>query len=451
MFCKRQTRNFVSLGLGKATDQALSRSAAAAGAMSFKSRCGVSLGSLIDEIQLQPFPFFCGFEMKLDIRTIAFFSSFFGVKAVHGTTATTKSPTPGYHTLPPLREQAEIQDAWTKERRDNIPKLLTKYGIDAWLVSQREYAEDTAFWSLKWAEEFSSRRRTTLLFLANPSDGTPYSYKWVDNTNAMWGELRDVLEAQKVESIAINNHSLIAFSSGLHAGELEAIREGLGEKWAARLVSEPMLGVEYIGTMPAGRAEWFRRLQSTVWAAISEAFSERVITPGTTTADDVRWWLREKLQQMNYTTWFHPDVTIVDETSWQLDPIQTKGERRLIQYGDLLHVDFGLTALGVNTDTQHLAYVLHPGQTEDDIPQGLVEGLKKGNRLQDIVISQMKVGRTGNEILKAALEQMHAEGIEGRVYCHPVGDWGHSAGPLFGKYSQFHFMAMADVVCCRDV
>lgn len=44
-------------------------------------------------------------------------------------------PQPQYYALPPLREQASIQDAWVKERRDGIPKLLRKHGVDAWLVS----------------------------------------------------------------------------------------------------------------------------------------------------------------------------------------------------------------------------------------------------------------------------------------------------------------------------
>ncbi len=107
---------------------------------------------------------------------------------------------------------------------------------------------------------------------------------------------------------------------------------------------------------------------------------------------------------------------------------------RVINYGDLLHVDFGVTALGMNTDTQHLAYVLYPGETEKDIPQGLKDGLKKGNRLQDILIENMEVGKTGNEILKNALKQMKDEGFNGSIYSHPIGDWGHSAGTLIGSF-----------------
>jgi len=150
---------------------------------------------------------------------------------------------------------------------------------------------------------------------------------------------------------------------------------------------------------------------------------------------DVEWWFREKLQQMNYTTWFQPSVTIIDEdTKWFAQDIDATSEpRETIMYGDMLHVDFGVTALGMNTDTQHLAYVLHPGETDEDVPKGLLEGLKKGNRVQDIVRENMKVGATGDEILRKCREQMDAEGISGRIYSHPIGDWGHSAGTPIGR------------------
>jgi len=138
---------------------------------------------------------------------------------------------------------------------------------------------------------------------------------------------------------------------------------------------------------------------------------------------------------MNYTTWFHPDVSIIDEHTWDFSTRKERREGKIINYGAMLHVDFGLTTLGMNTDTQHLAYILHPRDSEDQVPHGLLEGLKKGNRAQDIVKSNMEVGRTGNDILKASLRQMRDEGIEGKVYCHPIGDWGHSAGTLIGAYA----------------
>ncbi|KAI0400894.1 xaa-Pro aminopeptidase family enzyme [Xylaria palmicola] len=345
---------------------------------------------------------------------------------------------PQLQTLPPLREQADIVNSWTEDRKALIPGLLRKYGVDAWLMSQREYAEDTVFWALKEASQFSARRRTTHLFLASPRDGARSEYAWVDNTAAVWADLRAILAAQRPRSIALNTHPEIAFASGLHAGELDTIASALGAEWADRFVLEPMLAVEVVATMVPGRLPWYRRLQETAWAIIEEAFSEKVIVPGKSTPLDIEWWMRERIQSLNYTTWFQPGVYIlnadgfpVKEPTASRDGLRTSADRP-IQYGDLIHTDFGVTALGLNTDTQHLGYVLFPGETEADIPKGMIEGLKKVNRLQDIVKENMKIGMTGNEILKASLHQMREEGIEGKIYCHPTGEWGHSAGTVIG-------------------
>ena len=242
-----------------------------------------------------------------------------------------------------------------------------------------------------------------------------------------------MLEKQDPERIAINVNTDVAFSAGLHAGELEQMTNHLG-KWSERFVREVMVGVEVVAWMRGGgdqKLEWYKNLMSTAWACIGEAFSEEVITPGKTTTGDVEWWLREKVQSLHYTTWFHPDISIVKNDS-EIGKTGFLDGDNVINCGDLLHVDFGVTALGMNTDTQHLAYVLYPGQTAKDIPQGLKDGLKKGNRLQDILIENMKPGQSGNEILASALAQMKSEGFNGSIYSHPIGDWGHSAGTLIG-------------------
>ncbi|ATY62839.1 Xaa-Pro aminopeptidase family enzyme [Cordyceps militaris] len=346
--------------------------------------------------------------------------------------------TPNYQYLPPLREQSALQEKWYAERRAAIPALLQKHGVDAWLISQREYAEDTVFWSL--TPSFSARRRTTMLFLApsaaDPSLATAHTF--VDNTPRLWDDVRAVLARRDPARIAVNAHPEIAFASGLHAGELAAARRGLGGVWAERFVGEaaPMLAVEYIGTQIAARLPWYRRMQETAWAIIAEGFSERVITPGQTTARDVEWWMRDKIQSLNYTTWFHPSVTIIKpDTPWGAAASEEEEEEEdtPIAHGDLLHVDFGVSALGMHTDTQHLAYVLRPGQTShDDVPRGFREGLAKGNRLQDMTRRHMRPGRTGNEILAAIRHEMADEGLEGKIYCHAIGDWGHSAGTVIG-------------------
>jgi hypothetical protein len=152
-------------------------------------------------------------------------------------------------------------------------------------MSQREHAEDTIFWSLKSATQFAARRRTVQLFIASPLPGTPSSYTWIDNTPSVWEELISVLEKQNPKSIAINVDPDIAFSGGLHAGEIDEMITRLGLDWVKRFTSRPMVGVEFVAAMVEGQLEWYKKLQETTWAMISEAFSEKVITPGETSTE----------------------------------------------------------------------------------------------------------------------------------------------------------------------
>jgi hypothetical protein len=106
----------------------------------------------------------------------------------------------------------------------------------------------------------------------------------------------------------------------------------------------------------------------------------------------------------------------------------------VIMRGDVLHTDFGITALGLNTDTQHMGYVLLDGET--DAPAGLHAALRNANRLQDILLEEMVPGRSGNEVLRHTLSRMRAEGLDGTMYSHPIGDHGHGAGAVIGLWDR---------------
>ncbi|KAF7792897.1 hypothetical protein EIP86_003998 [Pleurotus ostreatoroseus] len=333
-----------------------------------------------------------------------------------------------YYTLPPLREQAAILNGWRDERVAHIPHILRKHGVDAWLMSQREYAEDTIWWSIKDATEFAPHRRTVVLFHTNSSSltGHPNPLRWVDNTGQVWPELRALLRSFRPERIAINSDRNIAFASGLHVGEWSVLHEELGDSWMERAVNRPMIAIEYVATRVPGQLLYYRKLQESTWALVSEAFSNSVIEPGKTTTEDVEWWFREKMQAQNYSTWNHPRVSVLKPESFP----GWDGTKDTIRPGDLLHVDFGISALGMHTDVQHMAYVLREGET--DAPEGLKVGLRKANKMQDIVLEQMKAGKTGNQVLTESLAQMRREGIDGQIYCHPIGDWGHAPGAVMG-------------------
>lgn len=154
-------------------------------------------------------------------------------------------------------------------------------------MSEREHAEDTIWWSIKNATDFGAHRRTVVLFHTNTSSlaGQPNPLIWIDNTGAVWPELLSTLDAYDPQRIALNVDRDIAFGAGLHVGELAVLQEQLGERWMARTVNEPLLGVEYVASRVDGQLEYYRKMQEIAWAMIEEGFSHRVIEPGTTTTE----------------------------------------------------------------------------------------------------------------------------------------------------------------------
>ena len=71
------------------------------------------------------------------------------------------------------REQNELVTPWIRKRFDTVlPGLMTREGVDMWIIPTREYNEDPVFASMSPITYFASRRRTILVFY-NPGGGRP--------------------------------------------------------------------------------------------------------------------------------------------------------------------------------------------------------------------------------------------------------------------------------------
>jgi Xaa-Pro aminopeptidase len=355
-----------------------------------------------------------------------------------------------------LREQADLQQKWLENRLTTVlPGLMRQYGIDMWVIPMREYNEDPTFTSLVSPTTFAARRRTIYVFFDRGPEkgverialgGTSQGglYEAVRSTRAvsaavggrqaeLWGDqqwqvLKEVIEQRNPRVIGINTSRTFAFADGLSSGELDGMREALGQTWTAKFKPAEGLAVDFIATRVPEEAGFYERLTRLVWDLIEEMFSERTITPGVTRTSDLVWWWRQRVNDVGLGTWFQPSVSVQRKgaTAEQL------GADPVILRGDVLHCDVGITALRLSTDTQHNAYVLREGET--DAPEGLGQALANGNRLQDILFEEVRPGRSGNEILAATLARMKAAGLDGTMYSHPIGMHGHGAGPLIGLW-----------------
>jgi len=357
--------------------------------------------------------------------------------------------------LPAMRQQDEIRQSWLKARLERVlPALMRRHGVAMWLVACREYNEDPAFMSLISPSVMHARRRTILVFfdrgadkgierlaLGGGSNGGLYEvYRDPDAENrelwgkSQWTTLRKIVDERKPATIALDISNVHAFSDGLSAGEREELETALGP-WTSKLMRAENLPLEYISIRVPEMLPHYQHMMKIVHALIARAFSNEVITPGKTTNEDVAWWLRQRVNDLGLGEWFPPTVN-VQRPEIGAKEFGATADRTtvVIQRGDHLHTDFGIQAMGLATDTQHVGYVLKAG--EKDVPPGLQKILDNSNRLQDLLLERMRPGRTGNEVLADTLQAMKAAGIDGTVYTHPIGDHGHGAGPLIGLWDR---------------
>lgn len=347
-------------------------------------------------------------------------------------------------------DRAKLKDEILADRFNNLlPSLMDRADIDMWLVISREYNEDPVMRTMLPARWLNARRRTILVFYRDKSNNTIEKlavarYDVGENISSAWDKekqpdqwtrLVEIIRERDPRKIGINISKHFGIADGLVHTDYMELKEALPEDLEQKLVSAERLAIGWIETRTEKEMELYNTLVEVTHNIIAEAFSEKVITPGTTTTDDVVWWMRQKVTEMGLETWFHPTVDIQRSNEELKSHIYsfTKGDKsKVILPGDLLHCDFGITYIGLNTDCQQHAYVLKAG--EDAVPEYLRKAFADGNRVQDIFTANFKTGRTGNEILLKSLSEGREEGLRPAIYTHPLGTYGHSSGPTIGMW-----------------
>lgn len=343
-----------------------------------------------------------------------------------------------------LRDQAKVVNQLLAERFDTVlPAAMQQTGIDMWIVVSREYNEDPVIKTMLPAEWLNARRRTILVFhrdastgkverlaVARYNVGTSIKAAWdMKQFPKQWEALANIVNSRKPARIGLNTSTHFGHADGIDHTDYNELLAALPAQYKSRVVSAEPLAVRWLETRTAREMQIYPQLVNATHKIIEEGFSERVITPGITTTEDVVWWFRQKIRDLGYDTWFHPTVEIQRQGA---DKDQERANPDVITPGDLLHVDIGISYLRLNTDIQQHAYVLKPGETA--APAALNQAFASANRLQDILTANFKQGSSGNAVLAAALQQAKAEGIRPTIYTHPIGYHGHAAGPAIGMW-----------------
>jgi Xaa-Pro aminopeptidase len=355
----------------------------------------------------------------------------------------------GQQILPEIKRAMVVDEILENRFNNLLPQLMDASDIDMWIVISREYNEDPVIKTMLPATWLNARRRTILLFYRDKTNNTieklavaRYNVgksivsSWdKEKEPNQWKRLMELISERNPKKIGLNFSKDHNIADGLDKTDYDEFMQNLPKSFQKRVVSAEQLAVRWIETRTEREMVIYNQLVDITHDIIAEAFSEKVITPGVTTTTEVEWWMRQKVTDLGLETWFHPTVDVQrskEDLVGHLYSFSGRPDDMVILPGDLLHCDFGITYLRLNTDCQELAYVLKP--EEKAAPDFLINGLKDGNRVQDFLTGNMVAGKTGNEILAKSLSDAKAAGLRPSIYTHPLGLYGHSAGTTIGMW-----------------
>ncbi len=340
-------------------------------------------------------------------------------------------------------EQMAERDAWLERRHEMLLPMMRRHGIEMWIVVNEEFHDDPLTEYVAPARPYTGRR-DVFVFVDAGDDGlrkvaaTGY---WEENVARFFESPIDPLPAAAGLRTLFEEHdpSAIGRGYGGRGGMTRSLTydshaflaEAMGPVAAGRFVSAEPLIEEYLATrIPEEREHYARLVELTEWVT-RRALSNEVIEPGTTTVGDVRRFMYDALWAAGVETWFQPDLRVQRRG---MERVGSRGflavapEATVIERGDLVHVDFGISYMGLDSDWQKMAYVLQPGET--DAPDGLKAALANTMALQDALTQRAsRPGRTVGDVYARTMAEMEEAGITAQIYSHPLGNHGHGLGP----------------------
>ena len=344
--------------------------------------------------------------------------------------------------LLPWSQQIAVREAWLEKRHQMILPLMRKHGIDMWIVANEEFHDDPLTQYIAPPRPYAGNR-DFFVFVDTGEKGlrkiaiTGFAeeslkrfFEAPDEPVPADQALHQLYEQYQPRKIALSFDAPRGVERSLTYDTYNFISQKMGPGAAEHFVPARDLIEDYLDTRIPEEFQTYQTMALFTEVLTRRALSNEVIHPGKTTVGDVRRWLYDQLGFHGLGTWFQPDLRVQRKSKQNATSrgfLAVAPEGLVIERGDLLHLDFGITYMGLNTDWQKMAYVLRQG--EHDVPPGLKAAIKNTNVLQDAVISAARPGRTGGEVYNAAMEEMSKKGIEAMIYSHPIGNQGHGLGP----------------------
>jgi Xaa-Pro dipeptidase len=341
----------------------------------------------------------------------------------------------------PWSQQMEIREGWLSKHHALMLDMMRKHNISMWIVVNEEFHDDPLTEYVAPPRVYTGNR-DIFVFVDAGNVGlkkfavTGYSEENLKKFFDTWDVprpatevLKELFDKYQPKTIGLGIGAARGVQRSLTQDSWQFLAESMGPDAAKRFIPAADLIEDYLATRIPDEFATYEQMVLATEILTHRALSNEVIMPGKTTVADIRKWLYDQIRGNYYTTWFQPDVRLqrrgmADQTSRGF--LAVASESLVVQPGDVLHIDFGITYMGLNTDWQKMAYVLRPGET--DAPAGLKAAMANTNALQDAVTSNSRPGRTGGEVYNLAMEELKKRAIDAKIYSHPIGAQGHGLG-----------------------
>lgn len=350
--------------------------------------------------------------------------------------------------VPTWSEQLAVREGWLARRHQLILPMMRRHGISMWIVVNEEFHDDPVVHTIAPPRPYAgnrdifvlvddgSDRLATFSITGYPEENIRAFFEPMPDGRNPGKMLAQLVERFQPKTIGLALDGSRGVTRGLTHATWQELVTWLGPDTSRRFVSAADLIEEYFDTrIPEEKAAYTHLVRITDEIART-ALSARVITPGKTTVGDIRRFLFDEYARRGARTWFQPDIRVQrrepgnHEVGKHAATPSSPGpalEATVVQRGDVLHVDMGISAMGFDTDWQKMAYVLRPGET--DVPEGLKRAMANTNALQDaVMLTCSRPGRLNTDVADCAMAEMERRGIEARIYSHPIGVQGHGLG-----------------------
>ena len=341
--------------------------------------------------------------------------------------------------LLPLGAQIEVREGWLVKRHEMVLPLLRKHGLGMWIVVNEEFHEDPLTECVAPPRPYVGNR-DIFVFLDGGEAGLKklavlgYHEENVERFFEISKQgikaLKEWDEKFKPKTIGLGISGRRGVTRSLTYDTYKFLVENLGPEAEKRFVSAAPLIEEYLDTRLPEELEHYAKLVRVTEVLARRALSNEVITPGQTAVGDVRRWLYTQSAALGLRPWFQPDLrvqrrkTAEDKTASGF--LQVAKESTIIERGDIVHLDFGLIYMGLNSDWQKMSYVLREGESE--APAGLRKALANTNLVQDALARLSRPGKPAGDVYEETMAEMKAKGIAAMIYSHPLGNQGHGLG-----------------------